>query len=72
MTFATLQIIHRLLVEEERRTFEVKEAARKAWHDAEDLTGEEAPEQVDAFRAAGDEHWKVKSALNEFLDQDWR
>ena len=72
MTFNTLQIIHRLLVEEERRTFEIKEAARKAWHDAEDLTGEEAPEQVDAFRATSREYQEVLDALNEFVHTEWR
>lgn len=73
MTIKTLEYIHRLLVEEERKTKEVYNASRKLQHEYEDngaskdlIRGQE--EAADGFMH---EHIAALNALEDFESHGW-
>lgn len=74
MTIKTLEYIHRLLVEENRKTDEVYRAARKLQHEYEEsetASRELAKEQ----EVAADEYMRLhiaaENALEEFEAHEW-
>lgn len=73
MTIKTLEYIHKLLVEEERKTNEVYKGARRLQHEYEE---NEAPKdlikrQEEAADVYMHEHSAAVDALNDFESHEW-
>lgn len=73
MKIKTLEYIHNLLIEEERKTNEVYKAARDLQHQYEDRDA--SRDLIKSQTAAADEYMQIHSAawhaLDDFESQEW-